>query len=88
VSETGQAISLRYRQQLRENLMDSFSLEEVQSLCFDLGIEFDDLEGRRKTNKVESLLSYMERRDRIPDLVRVCSQKRPNVVWTFQARVL
>lgn len=85
--EAGKEISVRYRRQLRDSLTAHFSMGELRSLCFDLDIEFEDLEGSSKTNKAESLLSTMERLDRIPELVQVCGQQRPNVVWTFQARL-
>lgn len=78
---------VRYREQLLNNLTSYYSLEELRNLCFVLGIDFEELEGGRKSTKFASLLSYLDQRDRIPELVEICSKQRPNAVWTFVARV-
>jgi hypothetical protein len=70
-----------YLVQLREMLTASFDAGELRTLCFDLGIDYDDLPGEGKGNKVRELITYLERRDRIPELVRICEQQRPNVAW-------
>src|SRR4029453_4379083 len=67
--------------QLRRNLDQWFGDEDLRTLCFDLGIDYDDLPGRAKADKARELLSELDRRGRIPELVRLCAAKRPNVVW-------
>ncbi len=72
-----------YLTQLRQLLTTHFDAEELHSLCFDLGVDYDDLRGEGKANKARELVAYLDRRGRIPDLVAQCSQLRPQVSWTF-----
>ncbi len=37
--------------QLRENLVEYFSQEELRSLCFDLGVDWDQLRGEEKAGR-------------------------------------
>jgi len=51
---------------LRRMLDDQFDLEEIKNLCFDLGIDFDDLRGEGK--KAREVVAYCQRRGRLQDL--------------------
>lgn len=62
-------------------LDDSFDNEELRTLCFELGVEYDNLPGTGKKGKARELIRYLERRERIPDLLTVIKQKRPYLVW-------
>jgi len=66
---------------LRQNLADYFNDSELHDVCFDLGVSYDDLAGPSKADKARELVSYLERRGRIGELVGVCSRLRPNVGW-------
>ena len=45
--------------QLRENLIEYFSQEELRSLCFDLGADWDRLRGEEKAGYVpEKMAAY------------------------------
>ena len=68
---------------LRRNLMQSFSIEELKSLCFDLGIDYDDLEGDSKSDKCRSLLLFIWRQKRVGELIGHLQKQRPNVMWNF-----
>jgi hypothetical protein len=70
-----------YCTQLRQLLTDHFDAEELCTLCFDLGVDYDNLRGEGKTNKVRELVAYLERRGRIPELVATCHHQRPKVSW-------
>ncbi len=67
--------------QLHSNLMKGFNLSELQSLCFELGVEFEELPGGVKSSKVREFIAYMERRQRLEELLRLCEQKRPHLQW-------
>ena len=56
--------------QLRQLLVKRFSDGELRTLCFDLGVEYEDLPGAGKTDKARELVDYMDRYDRLADLVR------------------
>jgi len=68
---------------LRANLTEYFSVDELELLCFDLGIDKGKIPGKDKGKDyfVSELLSYMQRRDMIPRLLIACCQNRPNVRW-------
>jgi hypothetical protein len=59
---------------------------ELRDLCFELGVDYDDLPGGGKTIKSRELLRHLERNGRMDEFVAVCSRLRPNVSWdTFTA---
>jgi hypothetical protein len=66
---------------LRQKLADYFDDGELKSLCFDLGVAYDELPGEGKVNKARELIAFMERRDRIAELVAECARQRPKVSW-------
>jgi hypothetical protein len=66
---------------LRHVITDRFSAEELRTLCFDLDVDFDDLRGEGKMTKVRELITYLERRHRIADLVKTGKQIRPDIPW-------
>lgn len=66
---------------LRENMNRYFSLDEIESLCFDLGVDFENIGGSSKPGKVLELIQYMERRGRLEELAGACAKSRPNVDW-------
>jgi len=66
---------------LRQLLVDHFSLDELKTLCQDLGISFDALPGEGLEGKARELIGYLDRRDRLADLVRCGRHRRPDVDW-------
>jgi hypothetical protein len=75
------ATKQRYLTRLRQVLATHFDEDELRTLCFDLEIDYDDLAARGKANKARELVEHLERRDLIPDLVRIGKQFRPQVCW-------
>ncbi len=55
--------------QIREALIQRFSLEELRTLCFDINVDFDSLAGEGKSGKARELVAHMQRRSRLPGLV-------------------
>ncbi|MGD2179340.1 MAG: hypothetical protein PVG71_16140, partial [Anaerolineae bacterium] len=81
-SELEPALAKTERQvQLRQILTDHFNEGELHTLCFDLGVDYDDLPGEGKANKARELVSYLERRKRIPELVELVKKRRPRISW-------
>jgi hypothetical protein len=72
---------LSYRATLRQQLDQYFNLEELRTICFDLGIDFEHLEGVTKVDKARELVVYLERRARVKDLTDLCRRLRPHVEW-------
>jgi hypothetical protein len=66
---------------LREKLERHFDREELRTLCSDLEVDYDDLPGEGRAAKVRELVGYHERRGQLDELVKRCSELRPNVFW-------
>lgn len=69
------------QKQLREKIVRYFSVEELKTLCFDLGIPYQNLGGEGHEAKVRELLAYGERQGIIDSLVAACREQRPHVDW-------
>ena len=67
--------------QLREILDTRFNREELRTLCFDLGLDYDDLPGEGKAAKARELVVHMQQLGRIPDLIRAAARMRSDVAW-------
>lgn len=55
-----------------------FDTSELKALCFELEINYDDLNGANKQDKARELISYLERRNKIMELVAKFKALRPN----------
>jgi hypothetical protein len=75
---TDRAVSMK----LRQILSDRFSSEELRTMCFDLGVDWDDLPARGKSAKARELVAFFERRERIGRLIRIGRQQRPDIPWS------
>ena len=62
---------------LHQMLASHFNKGELKTLCFYLGIDYDDLPGEGKADKARELISYVERHGRVLELVDVVNQLRP-----------
>ena len=70
-----------YQNFLVSDISKAFNLEELKTLCFDLGLNFDELPGDRLSRKVESLIVEFYKSNRIPDLFKQLLDDREHVVW-------
>jgi hypothetical protein len=75
------AVDQAYLTQLRQVLTTRLDAGELRTLCFDLGVDYDDLPGAGKANRARELVGYLARRDRIADLIRVGKRLRPDIPW-------
>jgi hypothetical protein len=67
--------------QLVRILTSRFDVNELETLAFDLGLDWDNLEGRTRDNKIRSLVDYMRRYGRLPELANHIRQNRPDIQW-------
>ncbi len=68
-------------QQLRDLLLEGFNREDLRDLCFELGIDYDDLPAEGRSAKARELVAYMNRHGRTAELVALCRAKRPHLDW-------
>ena len=66
---------------LRQMLIDLYDVSELRTLCVDLDIRYDDLPGDTITDKARELVSKLEREGRVPELIELGKESRPNASW-------
>ncbi len=70
--------------QLRQLIVAHFDLDEIESICFDLGIDYDSLPGQGKLKKVVELIEHCARSGQVVRLIDICAQLRPAVEPAWQ----
>lgn len=71
---------------LRQKIMDHFNDEELRTLCFDVGADYDSLPAQGKEGKARELIAYLQRQGQLAELVSICCKTRPKVDWSFEPR--
>lgn len=66
---------------LRETVLDTFNEAELQEMCFELGVPFENLAGDVYGTKVQGLVTYLQRRGHLANLVNYGRKNRPNTPW-------
>ena len=69
------------RKRFRKNLIEYLSEQEIKELCFDIGIDYEELEGTTKGSKVISLIVHIERRLQLAGLLEALIERRPDIPW-------
>lgn len=64
-----------------ELVSESFNRAEIRELCFDFNIEYDDLPGESRSEKVFELVGYFQRRNTLDVFIEWCAKLRPKVQW-------
>lgn len=70
-----------WRIYLRYLMTTYFGENELRTLCFDLGVDYESLVGASKDGKVIALIQLMIRTGQIIKLVDYCNLQRPNLDW-------
>jgi hypothetical protein len=68
--------------ELRQILAKRFDESELRTLCFELGEDYENLPPEGKAGKARELISYLERRSRIHELVETGKRLRPDISWS------
>ncbi len=71
------------RVKLRMNLEKHFNEDELHSLCADLNVDFENLDGNTKEAKTRELLLWSERTGKLGELLKCCKAERPSEEWDF-----
>jgi hypothetical protein len=77
---THNLLNIRQRKLLQE-LKKHFNEDELRSLCFDLGVDYEDLQAQGKAGKARELILYQERRGDSDRLIDRCRELRPTISW-------
>ncbi len=66
--------------ELRQALVNYFDLEELRTLCFDLGVDFDELKGSGKGAKARELVQYWQHQGNLTPLIEAIRQQRGTII--------
>ena len=67
--------------QLIQKLESTFNEAELQDLSFRLQVDYENISGQTRSQKVRELVSHLNRRGRLVDLTTVGTELRPNLNW-------
>ena len=67
--------------QVYRALKDHFTSSELQDLCFEMGVAYDDLPGVDRSSKARELVMRVERAGRLGELLELVRQEYPAVTW-------
>lgn len=81
-NESKDTTNTTYLIKLFQILSSRFDEGEVKTLCFGLeGVDYDSLPDQGKENKIRELISYLERRERLAELMEIGKELRPDINW-------
>lgn len=73
------------RAKLRDDLIAVFSEDELQVICRRLDVPYERLGGKTKEDKSVSLIGWLERNGRLPDLLVELVRERPHLRSRYAA---
>ena len=65
---------------IRHILVDSFDLDELRTLCFDLGMDFESLPGHSKPAKAREMVNYWRNRHDLTKLTEAIRYERGDII--------
>ncbi len=72
----------QFNKNLARKLINSFKIEELEQLCFELDIKYQNLPNRDILSSLaREIIGYLDRRQRLSDLIEYCQRERPHVDW-------
>lgn len=74
-------VDTELRQRLYQDLSDRFSEDELRTLCFRIGVDYENLSGEGKSGKARELVLHLERFSRVNEFVEIGKRIRPDLSW-------
>lgn len=68
-------------------IINSFNLDDFRTLCFNLGVKYDEIGGRTLSGKARELLLFLEHHEEIPKLLHALENMRPKTDWRGNEQV-
>lgn len=81
VRESTEAITQEKLVALKTKMGESFSNDDLKSLCFELHIQYEDLDATTLDSRILSLIGYAQRNGRLADLANYCRYSRNHITW-------
>ena len=60
---------------------DCFDINELRDLCFELQVDYENLLGPRKLDKIKSLVGLYFRHNLLENLIKTLSALKPDINW-------
>ncbi|MCW1970243.1 MAG: hypothetical protein KIH69_019195 [Anaerolineae bacterium] len=76
-------LTTQYQANLLKGIVETYNEDELSTLCFTLGVDFENLPANSKEGKVRELILFLARRDRIDELIQLISIERKNRDWNI-----
>jgi hypothetical protein len=73
--------SAQYLSTLHKQIDRYFSFSEVKTLCFNLGVDYENIPGDIRSAFIRNLIISLAKQDRLQALVNLVRQERPRVAW-------
>jgi hypothetical protein len=73
--------SAQYLSTLHKQVDRYFSFSEVKTLCFNLGVDYENIPGDIRSAFIRNLIISLAKRERLPELINLLRQERPRVAW-------
>jgi hypothetical protein len=70
--------------ELRRIIVHHFSIGELQTLCFDLGVDYESLPGEGKADKAREFVFQLVRERRMAQFIEICRRLRPDIPLDFE----
>jgi hypothetical protein len=70
----------QYLIRLRDLIIDRLSLQDMEDICYEVGIDFENFTGGKRAKALD-LVQYLERRRRVADFLRVAKNQRSDIDW-------
>ena len=67
-----------------ENAKKYLTKDDLRSICLDLDVNYEPLEGRNWEEKLISLIEELKPQQRLPELSQACQERRPNIDWSIK----
>ena len=66
---------------LHRSITECFDLSELKTLCLGLSIDFENLSGSNKNDKIRELITYVIRHGQLTKLLEELREERPHQPW-------
>ncbi len=67
---------------LREQIGETFNEEELRTLCFDMGISYEDLGARGRAANIRELIEWAIRYGQLDRLQNTLVSAKPHIIWS------
>lgn len=74
-------LHLKSRETLWRMMSERFVEGDIRDICLIIGVDYENLEGDAKKDKVRELVLLCERDAKLPELIAVCQEMRERVDW-------